>query len=528
MKLIEAAAKYNSSTAGDIIAAKVNNKIVRLDEEVPSGENYEFIDTASLEGIRIYRSTLRFVLVKAVADLFPADRLRIHYSVNKGGYCQLEGRNIGAEDVNKIRRRMRQIISKRLPIERHEYDLKRARLILENTNRTDLLDVLAGAGNDRVVLYSLEGVFDYFHEILAPDTGYVDIFEIKHFHEGFLLFYPTRFHPGKLPEFNEQFKLTEAFEEFRLWGNAIGVDNVHDLNQLAMNGEMGDIIRISEALQEKKIGYIADRIRDQGRRFVFISGPSSSGKTTFAKRLAIHLRAVGLHAHPISLDDYYKGNEVPRDILGKKDYETPDAFDIVKFRADMVSLQDTGHALIPVYDFATESRKDYRSLTIDESGVIIVEGIHGINPDFTEGVMRKNSYKLYISALTSINIDDHNCLSTTDARLIRRLVRDFKYRGSSAERTLGMWPDVRRGEDSYIFPYQEEADEIFNSALIYELSVLKKYAEPILREVGQESIYYSSAVRLLTILSYFREADDKEIPNTSLIREFIGGSVLKY
>ncbi len=528
MRLIEYAEKYNSNTAGDIIAAKVNNRIVGLTEEIPDGSEYEFIDTASLEGIRIYRNTLKFVLVKAIADLFPANRLRIHYSVNKGGYCQLEGRSIGIEDVNKIRKRMKQIVSKNIPIERHEFELARARLVLENINRTDLLDILEGAGKTNVTLYSLEGVFDYFYGIMAPATGYVDIFEIKHFHDGFLLFYPTRFHPGKLPEYNEQHKLTEAFEEFRLWGNAIGVDNIHDLNQLVEKGEMGDIIRISEALQEKKIGYIADRIRDDKKRFVFISGPSSSGKTTFAKRLAIHLRAVGLSAHPISLDDYYKGSEIPTDIFGKKDYERPEAFDIEKFREDMVSLQDTGRAMIPVYNFAAESRTEYRELKIDDSGVIIVEGIHGINPHFTNEVQEKNAYKIYISALTSINIDDHNRLSTTEARLIRRLVRDFKYRGATAERTLGMWPDVRKGEDKYIFPYQEEADEIFNSTLIYEHSVLKNYAEPILREVGQDSIYYSSAQRLLTILSYFKGADDSEIPNTSLIREFIGGSVLKY
>lgn len=528
MKLIEAAKRYNSSTAGDIIAAKIDNQIVSLIEEIPDNSEYEFIDTASLEGIRIYRSTLKFVLVKAVADLFPANRLRIHYSVNKGGYCQLEGRNIGVEEVNKIRRRMKQIISKKLPIEKHEFEIQRARLVLENINRTDLLDVLAGAGKPNVILYSLEGVFDYFYGIMAPDTGYVDIFEIKHFYDGFLLFYPTRFHPGKIPEYSEQHKLTEAFEEFRLWGNAIGVDNIHDLNQLVEKGEMGDIIRISEALQEKKIGYIADRIRDDGKSFVFISGPSSSGKTTFAKRLAIHLRAVGLKAHPISLDDYYKGRDIPVDVMGKKDYESPEAFDIEKFKQDMVSLQNNGIAMIPDYNFAMESRKGYRELKIDDSGVIIVEGIHGINPAFTEGIFKRNAYKLYISALTSINIDDHNCLSTTDARLLRRLVRDFKYRGASAQRTLGMWPDVRKGEDKYIFPYQEEADEIFNSTLIYEHSILKNYAEPILNEVGQDSIYYSFARRLLTILSYFKGADDSEIPNTSMIREFIGGSVLKY
>ncbi|MCK5758347.1 MAG: nucleoside kinase [Clostridiales bacterium] len=529
MKFIDIADKYNANTAGDIIAAKKDNRIVNLNTEVGDTENFEFIDTASLEGIRIYRNTLKFVLVKAVAGLFPRNRLKIHYSINKGSFCELIGRSIGKEDVNKIRKRMRSLIKKRHPIERHDFSLEHAAKVLGHTNRNDLLDVLSHDGDDSLItLYSLEGVFDYFHGVMAPDTGYVDLFELRHFHNGFLLFYPTRFEPGKLPEWQIQDKLTDAFEEFRLWGNAIGVDSINDINLITENGDIGDIIRISEALQEKKIGYIADEIMARHKNFVFIAGPSSSGKTTFARRLAIHLRAVGLKAHPISLDDYYKGSEVPLDIFGKKDYETPDAFDIEKFSEDMKSLQEYGYAQIPEYDFTTESRKAYRDLSIDEKGVVIVEGIHGINPDFSNCVDRSRSFKLYISALTSINIDDHNRLSTTDARLFRRLVRDFKYRGASAKRTLSMWADVRKGEDKYIFPYQEEADIIFNSTLIYEHGVLKKFAVPILSDLDSDNKYYSEAQRLLEIMSYFTEVEDAEIPNTSLIREFIGGSVLKY
>lgn len=528
MKFIDIAGKYNINTAGDIIAAKKDNVIVNLNTEVGDSQNYEFIDTSSLEGIRIYRNTLKFVLVKAVAGLFPNNRLKIHYSLNKGSFCELEGRSIGREDVNKIRKVMRGLINRRHPIEKHEFTVDHASKVLGHISRNDLFDLLSQNGDSMITLYSLEGVFDYFHGVMAPDTGYVDLFELRHFHNGFLLFYPTRFNPGSLPEWKLQEKLLGAFEEIRLWGNAIGVDYINDINKIAERGEIGDIIRISEALQEKKIGYIADEIKAKNKKFVFIAGPSSSGKTTFARRLAIHLRAVGLKAHPISLDDYYKGKEVPLDIHGKRDYETPEAFDIVKFNEDMKSLQEYGYAQIPDYDFATESRKGYKDFIIDETGVVIVEGIHGINPEFSRSVDRAKAHKLYISALTAINIDDHNRLSTTDARLFRRLVRDFKYRGASAERTLGMWADVRRGEDKYIFPYQEEADEIFNSTLIYEHGVLKKYAQPILSEVDSESKYYSEAKRLLGILSYFTEVEDKEIPNTSLVREFIGGSVLKY
>ena len=528
MRFIDIADKYNVSTAGDIIAAKKDNQIVNLLEDVGNSENYEFIDTSSLDGIRIYRRTLKCVLVKAIAGLFPNNRIKIHYSVNKGSFCELIGRSIGYEDVNKIRKRMKYLVNKRLPIERNEFSINHAGKILGHINRNDLLDILSNGTEQKVVLYSIEGTYDYFHGIMAPDTGYVDLFELRHFHNGFLLFYPTRFDPGSLPEWHVQEKLTGAFEEFRQWGDAIGVDSINDINKITEKGEIGDIIRIAEALQEKKIGYIADEIKAKKKSFVFIAGPSSSGKTTFAKRLAIHLRAVGLKAHPISLDDYYRGREVPLNLYGKRDYESPDAFDIKKFNDDMKSLQEYGYAEIPEYDFGTESRKGYRDLSIDESGVVIVEGIHGINPEFSRSVDRNRVHKLYISALTSINIDEHNRLSTTDARLFRRLVRDFKYRGASAERTLGMWPDVRKGEDKYIFPYQEEADEIFNSTLIYEHGVLKKYAVPILKNVDTESKFFSEAKRLLLILSYFTEVEDEEIPNTSLLREFIGGSVLKY
>lgn len=528
MRFIDIADKYNNNTAGDIIAAKKDNQVVSLYSEIGNSENYEFIDTSSLQGMRIYRSTLKFVLVKAVADLFPGTRLKIHYSINRGSFCEIVNRTVGVEDVNKIRKRMKSLINKRHPIEKHILDADHAAKVLGHSNRDDLLALFSGDDKTKVTLYSLAGVFDCYHGVMAPDTGYVDLFELRHFQDGFLLFYPTRFEPGKLPEWKEQEKLAEAFEEIRLWGEAIGVDNISDLNEIVLKGEMGDIIRISEALHEKKIGYIADEIKAKHKNFVFIAGPSSSGKTTFAKRLAIHLRAVGLKAHPISLDNYYKGKDIPIDIYGRKDYEIPEALDIDKFNKDMKSLQETGYACIPDYDFSTEMRKGYNDLYIDDKGVVIIEGIHGINPELSKDVGRDRVHKLYISALTSINIDDHNRLSTTDARLFRRLVRDFTYRNSSAERTLGMWADVRNGEDKHIFPYQEQADGIFNSTLIYEHGVLKKYAVPILLEVDRSSKYYSEAQRLLTILSYFIEADDSEIPNTSIIREFIGGSVLKY
>ncbi len=528
MRFIDVADKYNINTAGDIIAAKIDNVIVSLNDEIDENAKYEFIDTSSLDGIRIYRNTLKFVLFKAVDNLFPNVRLKIHYSINRGSFCELVDYKVSVEDINKIREQMNDIISKAIPIERHICTFEEVRRILGENNREELLDLIVKSNKDNIVLQSMNGLFDYFQGVLAPDTGYVDLFELKHFHDGFLLFYPTRFEPGKLPKWNVQEKLTAAFEEINQWGEAIGVDNINSINEIVKNNEIGEIIRVCEALQEKKIGYIADNIKEAGKNFVFIAGPSSSGKTTFSKRLSIHLRAVGLRAYSISLDDYYKGKDIPRDVCGNKDYETPRAFDVEKFNENMYSLQKDGFALIPKYDFATESRIGYKDFGIDDKSVVIVEGIHGMNPEFSQGVDREKLHKLYITALTSINIDDHNRLATTDARLFRRLVRDYKYRASSAIRTLGMWSYVRKGEDEYIFPYQEEADEIFNSSLIYEQGVLKKYAVPILEAVEKESAHYSQAIRLLEILSYFLDIEDIEIPNTSLIREFIGGSVLRY
>ncbi len=528
MKYIDLAEKYNQNTAGDIIGVKVNNELKSLDEAFKEGEDFEFIDTTTLEGIRIYRDTLKFILVKAVRDLFPDSSLRIRYSVNKGAFCQIVGKNTDEDDINRIRDRMEYLVKGRYPIKKDEYDIEQAIKIVCNSGRDDLKSIFRMKPDENVILYSLGGVYDYFHGILAPDTGYADIFDLKNLPNGFLLLYPTRFNPGTLPEWKEQKKLAAAFEEFRLWGQVIGVDTIGDLNKIVQKGELGDIIRISEALQEKKIGYIADRIKKDGKSFIFIAGPSSSGKTTFSKRLSIHLRAVGLKAHPISLDSYYRGSGIPLNVNGDKDYEAPEALDMDRFNRDMHSLQEEGAADIPVYDFHTESRKSYRRMVMEEEGVVIVEGIHGINPRFSLGVDKRKAHKLYISALTSINMDDHNRLSTTDARLFRRIVRDFRYRGASAERTLGMWNDVRRGEDRYIFPFQEEADEIFNSALIYEHNILRKYAVPILEQVPEESEYSYLAKRLMDVLLFFVEAEDSEIPNTSILREFIGGSVLEY
>lgn len=528
MKYIDLAEKFNKSTAGDIIGVKVENELRSLDETVKEGATYEFIDTSTLEGIRIYRDTLKFVLVKAVRDLFPEERLRIRYSVNKGAFCQIIGRTAGEDEIGRIKARMRYLVNGKFAIGKNEYDVEQAEKIVCRSGRKDLAAIFRMHPDRKVTLYSLGGVHDYFHGILAPHTGYVDIFDLKAIPNGFILLYPTRFNPGALPEWKEQKKLAGAFEEFRVWGEAIGVDTIGDLNEIVKKGELGEIIRISEALQEKKIGYIADEIKRDGKSFVFIAGPSSSGKTTFSKRLSIHLRAVGLKAHPISLDSYYKGSGIPVNINGDKDYEAPEALDIERFNSDMHSLQEQGFAQIPVYDFHTESRKGFRELVMEKEGVVIVEGIHGINPRFSVGVDRDKAHKLYISALTSVNLDDHNRLSTTDARLFRRIVRDFRYRGSSAERTLGMWNDVRRGEDRYIFPFQEEADEIFNSALIYEHNIIRKYAVPILEQVPEDSEFGYLAERLLGVLMFFVEADDSEIPNTSILREFIGGSVLDY
>ena len=528
MNLIERAKKYEKTMAAKVVAAKVNNIIVDLNYTPKENDKVELIDISTIEGIRVYRNTLKYVLIKAVDDIFAEGRVKIKYSINKGGYCELINRKANIETLHKIKKRMKKIIKLKLPIEKHEYTKEIAKKILlqsKRENRTKMLDKI---NSDTVVLYSLNGVFDYFYGVLTPDTSYVDIFDLKLYEEGFILLFPSRFNPGELPTYRNQKSLAKVFKEYKEWGNILGVDNITDINNIVKTDGIKDLILISEGLQEKKIAYISDNIKRNKKKFVFIAGPSSSGKTTFAHRLLIQLKANGLNGNIISLDNYYKGKgKIPYDINGKLDYEAIEGLDLLLLYRNVKELSDSNHTDIPIYDFKSESVKGYRSIFTNDNSVTIFEGIHGLNPLIYEHMDEAFIHKIYISALTSINIDEHNRLPSTDTRLIRRIVRDFRYRNAAASRTLSMWESVRRGEDKSIFPFQDSCDDIFNSSLIYEHGVLKKYAVNILKKVSANEEQYSKAQRLIELLMAFEDIDNKSIVITSILREFIGESVFR-
>lgn len=528
MDLKESAKKYQSTMAAKVVAAKVNNVIVDLNFPVKENDKVELIDISSIEGIRVYRNTLNYVLIKAVDELFNQVKIKINYSMNKGGYCQLEGMTVDESAIKEIKKRMKEIISQKLPIEKKEFSKKEAKDILCQGNREDRVKMLNYLQGDTVTLYHLNGVYDYFYGVLAVDTSYVDIFDLKIYDEGFILLFPDRFNPGKLPEFKDQLSLSKVFKEYKEWGKILGIDNINDINDAVRKDDITQLILISEALQEKKIAYIADNIKTESKKFIFIAGPSSSGKTTFANRLLIQLKANGLNGTIISLDNYYKGfGRIPYDINGELDYESIEGLDLDLLKENVLDLTKTGNAEIPVYDFTIEKVVAHQRVSINENSIIVFEGIHGLNPLIHHKLNEALIHKVYISALTSINIDDHNRFSSTDTRLIRRIVRDFNYRNASASRTLKMWSSVRRGEDRSIFPFQDDAHDVFNSSLIYEHGVLKKYAMEVLEKVDVEDEYFSEAQRLIELLQYFEEIDDSKICITSILREFIGGSVFR-
>lgn len=528
MNLIERAEKYQESMAARVVAAKINNVIVDLNYNPKDSDIIELIDISSIEGIRVYRNTLKYILIKAIDDIYDNCKIKINYSMNKGGYCELIDKKTSDDDIIKIKERMQQLIHLKLPIVKNQYTIETAKKILKKSGREARVKMLNMIENDEVTLYNLSGSYDYFYGVLTPDTGYIDVFDIKKFKDGFLLLFPNRFEPTKLPEFKSQESLWSIFEEYKEWGNILGIDSISDINDIVKSGKISDLILIAEALQEKKLAYIADNVNRLKKQFIFIAGPSSSGKTTFANRLLIQLRANGLKGTIISLDSYYKGvGKVPYDVDGKLNYEAIEALDLDLLEKNLKQLIKENKTNIPIYDFKTETVIGYNSVKMDDRSIVIFEGIHGLNPLLYKNIDSKLVYKIYISALTSINIDSHNRLPATDTRLIRRIVRDYKYRGAKASKTIKMWASVRKGEDKSIFPYQDSANEAFNSSLIYEHGVLKKYALEVLRKVNKEDKAYAEAQRLIELLMYFKDINEDSISITSLLREFIGKSVFR-
>lgn len=518
------------------VSAKVNNKVESLDFRVYYNKDIEFLDIASSSGMRTYVRSLFFILVKAVEELYPQGSISLEHPISKGYFCKLHiDRTIGLDDVQRIKQKMQEIIAADIPYTRTESHTEEVVRLFEKRGMMDKARLLDTYGQLYSYYYQLGDTVDCYYSSLVPSTGYIRLFDIVKYYDGLLLRIPSRENPTKLEEVVKQEKMLEVFQEYHRWNQILGISTVGDLNVACNHGHATDLINVSEALQEKKIAQIADEIthRNQdGKRvkLVLISGPSSSGKTTFSKRLSIQLMTNGLKPYPISLDDYFVNrNDTPLDENGKHDFESLYAVDLPFFEEQLTTLLNGGEVELPRYNFTTGKREmSGKKLRIDEHMILIIEGIHALNPALTPHIPNENKYKVYVSALTTILLDNHNYIPTTDNRLLRRIIRDYKYRNYSAEETIARWPSVRAGEEKWIFPYQENADAMFNSALLFELAVLKDYVEPVLRKVPNRCPEYSEAHRLLRFLNYFVSVQDKELPPTSLLREFLGGSSFQY
>ena len=527
---------FNLSMPYGPVSAKVNNKVESLDFRVYYNKDVEFLDITNPSGMRTYVRSLFFILVKAVEELYPQGSISLEHPISKGYFCKLHiDRTIGLDDVQRIKQKMQEIIAADIPYVRTESHTDEVVRLFEERGMEDKARLLDTYGQLYSYYYRLGDTVDCYYSSLVPSTGYIRLFDIVKYYDGLLLQIPNRTNPNKLEEVVKQEKMLEVFQEYHRWNQILGISTVGDLNVACNEGHATDLINVSEALQEKKIAQIADEIthRNQdGKRvkLVLISGPSSSGKTTFSKRLSIQLMTNGLKPYPISLDDYFVNREdTPLDENGKHDFESLYAVDLPFFEKQLTALLNEEEVELPRYNFTTGKReKSGKKLRIDEHMILVIEGIHALNPTLTSHIPAENKYKIYVSALTTILLDNHNYIPTTDNRLLRRIIRDYKYRNYSAEETIARWPSVRAGEEKWIFPYQENADAMFNSALLFELAVLKDFVEPVLRKVPNRCPEYSEAYRLLRFLNYFVSVQDKELPPTSLLREFLGGSSFQY
>ena len=521
-------------TKNPVLGALVNNRFEELSFEIYHPITVQFIDITHPNGMRMYLRSLSFVLCKAFSDLFPDAHIRIDHSISKGIYCKIEkpGEELSLEDVSAIRQRMHQIVDANQPFVHIEEETEEVIRKFEAHGLYDKIDLLKHKGQNFSNYYSLDGYIGYFYGGMVPSTGYLKVFDINKYFNGLLLQLPQKANPLKVENLVIQKKLFEIFQEFSQWIRILDVPNISQLNHSCSNGKSEVLIKVSEALHEKKIGQIADNIRSRNNqvKIILISGPSSSGKTTFAKRLAVHLIVNGMKPLTLSLDNYFVDrDDTPFDENGKHDYEALEALDVKLFNQNLLSLLNGEKVEIPKFSFETGARYyNGETMQMKPENVLIIEGIHGLNPVLTSSIPAEVKFKIYVSALTSLNIDGHNRVSTTDNRLIRRIVRDYRYRKYSARETISRWQSVRQGEEKHIFPYQEEADTMFNSALLYELAVLKPYAEPILLEVQPNQPEYAEATRLLDFFSYFKPLKPREIPPTSIIGEFLGGSSFNY
>ncbi len=529
IRCIELAKEYQNQFRYDIIAAKMNNAIVELNTKITTSCNIEFLDLSNSDGNQVYIRGLKYLFIKAVKDVLGDNtKIVIEHSIDKGIYCEISY-SLTEELVRAIENKMKELVLKNISFERLSVNRKEAIDYFKKSNRLDKVGILNFMTQTNITLYKFDNLYDYFFGEMPLSTSYIKMFELTYIAPcGIVLRFPTIYSLDSIPKYVHHQKLFDVFREYDEWCKIIGVDNVVDLNNKIINNHSTDIIKISEINQNNKLNNIAEEIYKKKDiiKVILIAGPSSSGKTTTAHKLSIYLKSKGLKPTAIGIDDYYVDRiNTPRDENGEYDYESLDAIDIKLFNNHLTNLLKGEEVVLPRFNFITgEKEFTNKKMRLGSNDILIIEGLHGLNERLTLSIPRENKYKIYISPLTVLNIDNHNRISTTLVRKLRRMVRDFKYRGIDALATMEQWQKVRAGEEKYVFPFQDDADVIFNTALIYELSILKIYAEPLLFSISEESIYYDEARKIIKFLDNFLPIIPNDIPKDSIIREFIGES----
>lgn len=526
------AKEHQSQFENDILLVFMNGKLCELHKTVTRDCTLSFVTAEEKPGMQTYQRSATLIMLKAFYEVVGAEhieKISVDFSIGKGFFVDPRGEfELTEELLLKVKEKMQEYVEQKIPIMKRSISTDEAMELFEKHRMYDKARLFYYRRVSRVNIYSIGSFEDYFYGYMVQNTGYIKYFDLVLYEDGFVLMLPTLSNPREVPAFKaDTHKLFQVLKESSQWGERLGVANVGALNEKISQGKANDLILIQEALQEKKIGQIAEKIAEQeDKKFVMIAGPSSSGKTTFSHRLSIQLRALGMIPHPIAVDDYFVNRvNSPKDADGNYNYEALECLDIKQFNEDMTNLLKGETVEMPRYNFKTGVR-EYKGdfLTLGKGDILVIEGIHCLNDRLSYALPKESKFKIYISALTQLNIDEHNRIPTTDGRLLRRMVRDARTRGTSAQETIRMWPSVRRGEEENIFPFQEEADVMFNSASVYELSVLKQYAEPILFQISRDSEEYMEAKRLLKFLDYFLGVSSESIPNNSIVREFVGGS----
>lgn len=515
----------------NIIACMVNNEVKPLNYILKENDEIELLSTSTRDGARTYTRGLLFIMAMAFEELFPKIKLTVNFQLSSSMYCEVENDIITNDMIEKVKEKMQEIINKNLPIKKVQMSKEEASKFIKKEN-TEIGEMqLENKEKKTVSLYFCEEYYNYFYGVMPISTGYINLFDIMKYHDGFLIRYPSKNKPNEIKPYQEGKKLLATLEEYDDIYRILGIATLSQLNEKIRNGEAKDIILLSEALHEKKIANIADKIiEDRKKRVILIAGPSSSGKTTFAKRLGIQLKLNGLKPKTISVDNYFvEREETPKDEFGNYNFEALEAVDLKLLNDHLVKLLNGEEIEVPTFDFK-KGTKYYtgKTMKLEEDEVLVMEGIHCLNDKLTPAIDKKQKFKIYISALTVLNIDYYNRISTTDTRIIRRTVRDSQFRGYDALRTLSSWYSISAGEEKYIFPFQEDADIMFNTSIIYEINALKKYALPLFSQIGKEEKEYAEAKRLTEFLKYFEQIDIEDIPKNSLLREFIGGGTFNY